>query len=88
MGDETESPQGRKTGFRELLRSVTVQPVDNEVGEMFGKVRAEMLDRGQPRPSVDLFIASTALVHGLTLVTHNSQDYAGVPSLQIVDWLT
>jgi tRNA(fMet)-specific endonuclease VapC len=32
-------------------------------------------------------IASTALVHGLTLVTHNTQDYAHIPGLTVVDWL-
>jgi predicted nucleic acid-binding protein len=36
---------------------------------------------------MDLLIASTALVHGLTLVTHNVADFANVPSLTVVAWL-
>ena len=32
-------------------------------------------------------IAATALVHNLTVVTHNDQDYANVPTLLIDDWL-
>lgn len=81
------APSARIMGLRELLSSVTIHLVDEAVATTFGKVRAEMLDRGQPRPSVDLFIASTALTHDLTLVTHNGADYVGVPGLRIVDWL-
>jgi tRNA(fMet)-specific endonuclease VapC len=35
---------------------------------------------------VDLLIAATALVHGLTLVTHNTRHYAGIEGLTIEDW--
>ena len=37
--------------------------------------------------TADLMIAATALVHDLTLVTHNVKDYQNIPDLQIVDWL-
>jgi tRNA(fMet)-specific endonuclease VapC len=33
-------------------------------------------------------IASVALVHGLTLVTHNTADYRNIPGLRLDDWLT
>jgi tRNA(fMet)-specific endonuclease VapC len=36
---------------------------------------------------MDLMIGATALVHGLTLVTHNSQDFANISGLPLVDWL-
>jgi tRNA(fMet)-specific endonuclease VapC len=35
----------------------------------------------------DMLNAATALVHGLTLVTHNTADYANVPGLTLEDWL-
>ncbi len=34
-----------------------------------------------------MMIAATALVHNLTLATHNMQDYANVSGLTLVDWL-
>ena len=37
---------------------------------------------------MDLLIAATALVHNLTLVTHNVRDFANVPDLMIQDWLS
>lgn len=36
---------------------------------------------------MDLLIAATALAHDLTLVTHNTHDFAHVPGLRVVDWL-
>lgn len=38
-------------------------------------------------PNTDLFIAATALVHGLTLVTHNTRHFQNVPHLAVEDWL-
>jgi predicted nucleic acid-binding protein len=43
------------------------------------------MDAQQRAPEMDLLIASTALVHGYTVVTHNVQDYANIPGLTVVD---
>jgi len=32
-------------------------------------------------------IASVALAHDLTLVTHNTADFQRIPCLRLVDWL-
>lgn len=53
----------------------------------FGEVRAWQLDHGLGSPDLDLLNAAVALVHNLTLVTHNVQDYTNIPGLTIVDWL-
>lgn len=45
------------------------------------------MDAGKPAPGMDLLIAATALVHNLTLVTHNVPDFANIPDLRVVDWL-
>jgi predicted nucleic acid-binding protein len=37
---------------------------------------------------VDLMIGSIALVHDLTLVTHNTNDFRHIPGLRLDDWLT
>jgi len=36
---------------------------------------------------MDLMLAATALVHDLTLVTHNTADFVNVPGLRLEDWL-
>lgn len=70
-----------------LLNDVTALGVDDAVARRFGEVQAGLLDVGLHPPSMDLMIAATALVHGLTLVTHNTRDYAHIPGLTLVDWL-
>ena len=37
--------------------------------------------------AADLLIGATALVHDLTLVTHNTRHYTNVPGLSQADWL-
>ena len=36
---------------------------------------------------LDLMIASVALVHNLTLVTHNTAHFIRIPGLRLDDWL-
>ncbi len=43
--------------------------------------------KGHIVPQFDLLIASVALAHDLTLVTHNTADFARIPDLRIEDWL-
>jgi tRNA(fMet)-specific endonuclease VapC len=46
-----------------------------------------MLRQGITVPETDLMIASVALVHNLTLVTHNTTDFQNIPGLRLDDWL-
>ena len=64
---------GLTDGFAERIL-----PVDRDVAEQWGRLNVP-----DPVPTVDGLLAATALVHGLTLVTHNSRDVArtGVPLL-------
>jgi tRNA(fMet)-specific endonuclease VapC len=82
-----KAPPSRLTDLLAFLKDMTILEVDESVARRFGEVRAALLDAGLPGPDMDLANAATALVHGLTLVTHNTQDYADVPGLSLADWL-
>jgi tRNA(fMet)-specific endonuclease VapC len=77
----------RLPSLRDLLKEMRALPMDEIVSYQFGEVRAWQLDRGLATPDLDLLNASVALVHGLTLSTHNTRDYANVPGLNCVDWV-
>jgi tRNA(fMet)-specific endonuclease VapC len=83
-----KSPSSRLNALLNLLNDVVFLDVSWKVSRKFGEIRAIQLDRGLPTPQMDLLIASTAILHGLTLVTHNASDYSNVPDLEIVDWMT
>jgi tRNA(fMet)-specific endonuclease VapC len=85
-GRAKASPKRLQT-LLDLLREVVVLPVDETTARKFGNVRAWQLDHGLTSPDLDLLNAAVALCHGLTMVTHNTADYAHVPGLSVVDWL-
>ena len=74
-------------GVTSLLADLQMLDISFDVAYTFGVIRASILDGGLPGPDLDLLIAATALVHDLTLVTHNVSDYGGVPDLRIADWM-
>lgn len=82
-----KAPPQRMQSLLDLLNDVKVLEVNDSVARKFGEVRAFLMDRGAHAPDMDLMIGATALVHNLTLVTHNVQDFANVPALTIDDWL-
>jgi len=71
----------------DLLPNLTVLDFDAVCARQFGEVRALMLSIGRVVNPLDVMIGAVALVHDLTLVTHNVKDFKNIPDLRIVDWL-
>lgn len=70
---------------RSIRNGKSVQDYDLDCAKEFGRVRMEFRRQGIEVPTVDLMIASVALVYDLTMVTHNTAD---IPGLRLDDWLT
>lgn len=62
--------------FEELTRTVPCLPWDVATAQRWARLVAELRRRGQSMPLQDSMIAATALVHGLTIATHNTRDFA------------
>ena len=71
----------------DLLQDVSVIDFDSSCAQEFGKIRGGLLQQGVQIATADLMIASIALVHNLTLVTHNTADFQRIPGLRMDDWL-
>jgi predicted nucleic acid-binding protein len=54
-----------------------VLPIDAAVADKWGTILASRDRAGRPIAAVDGFLAATASIHGLTLVTRNAADFAG-----------
>jgi tRNA(fMet)-specific endonuclease VapC len=78
----------RAQGLAYLLSDVTVLDATSAVARKFGEIEAALLDQGRPMSEFDLLIAATALVNGLSMVTHNVTDFSHVPGLTVIDWLS
>lgn len=81
------SPSKLLSLIADLLKEVQVLDFDAACAERFGQVRGTLLQQGITVSRMDLLIASVALVHNLTLVTHNTADYQHIPGLRLDDWL-
>ena len=69
-----------------FLSLVTILPFDSAAAREYGALRAHLERAGTPIGPNDLMIASIALAHDLTLVTHNVAEFARVPGLRVEDW--
>jgi tRNA(fMet)-specific endonuclease VapC len=80
---------GRESNLN-LIRSFTVLfeslPFDDHSAEVYGRLRTELEKLGQLIGPNDLLIASIALAHGTTLVTHNTTEFSRIPGLSFEDW--
>ncbi|HLH72986.1 MAG TPA: type II toxin-antitoxin system VapC family toxin [Chloroflexota bacterium] len=81
------NPSRLLTAIADLLQEVSVLDFDAVCAERFGLERGTLLQQGISVSRMDLLIASVALVHDLTLVTHNTADYQNIPGLRLDDWL-
>lgn len=82
-----QAPPRRRQEVEDLVKLVTVRDITTDVGRKFGEVRAVLFDAGTPAPDSDLLNGVVALVHNLTMVTHNTVHYLKIPGLSLDDWL-
>ncbi len=61
-------------------------PFNSEAARACGQIRAALAAAGTPIGPYDFQIAAIALVHDLTVVTHNTAEFDRVPQLKMEDW--
>lgn len=69
---------------RFLASELTILDIDEEVCRIFGRERGRLRQQGKSIGDLDLFIGSTCLRHGLTLLSNNRRHFAQVEGLIIV----
>lgn len=68
--------EGIETAFADRIIGI-----DAAVARLWGELSVD-----RPRPVIDTLIAATALAHGLTLVTRDGQDLAGIEVPLLDPW--
>ena len=61
-------------------------PFDDAAADVQAQLRHHLETVGMPIGPYDLQVAAIALVHGCTLVTHNTKEFSRVPGLLLEDW--
>ncbi len=67
-----------------ILAGFRAIPVTEPIARVHADVGAELASRGVTVGANDLWIAATALGHGLTIATRNVADFGRIPGLRIV----
>lgn len=77
-------PQSARRDVELFLSDKELLSLTPEVCDRFGRERAVLRERNQLIGDMDLFIATTALEHGLNLLTTNARHFDRVEGLAIV----
>lgn len=73
--------------YQGLLKNrLKVFPVSTVIWGQFARLKAAQDARGQPVGDLDLLIAATAQIHGLTLATLNTRHFSLIEGLVWEDW--
>jgi len=63
-----------------------ILPVDETIADVSGRIVARSEAAGRPIEAMDAFLAATAEVHRLTLVTRNQSDFQAVLKTTLNPW--
>jgi len=81
----SQHPDRRTKDVEAFLEPIAVLPFNGEAAREHARLRMAL--RKMPIGERDLVIASVALAHRLTVVTHNQREFGRVPGLQTIDWI-
>jgi tRNA(fMet)-specific endonuclease VapC len=80
-------PQRRREALDGFLVPFRSLPFDSLCVPHYARIRDQLERGGQMIGGNDLMIAAIALASGVTLVTHNSDEFKRVPGLRVEDWV-
>lgn len=91
-GIERLSQSQRRRSLRSWLDKLRtafdgrILAVDEVTAVEWGRLLARAEQSGQPVPAIDALLASTAIVHGLAIVTHNTSHIARTGAAIVDPW--
>jgi predicted nucleic acid-binding protein len=80
-----QSASPKRDGER-LCRPYPILPWSNDVSWQYGEIYPALAAKGQLIGANDLWIAATALVHGMGVVTNHGDEFSRVPGLMVVGY--
>ena len=75
------------SSLNNFLSPFNVVEFDIECALVYGKIRAELENKGQVIASMDMLIASCSLAKDFTLVTNNLKEFKRIKGLKVENWI-
>jgi tRNA(fMet)-specific endonuclease VapC len=83
--ENSKNPENNRRTLADFLTGVTVIPIFHAL-DMYAKEKARLRKSGTPVDDFDLLIGVTAVTHGLTMVTNNTDHFKRVNEIDLEDW--
>lgn len=78
----------RRAFVEHLLAEMRAIEITEQIARLHADVWAQLATKGQMIGAHDLWIAATALAHGMGLATGNADEFRRVPGLQVITSLS
>lgn len=78
----SQKVEQNKATYLEFCEKFQILPVDFSVATEYAKIKASLKKQGTPIPENDIWIASTAFAHNLTIVT-SDKHFSKIENLDI-----
>jgi predicted nucleic acid-binding protein len=82
------SAKRRDNFFIELDKHYLVYPVDRNLCFMWAELKALSIQQGRVLQTADAWVAATARVLDVPLVTHNKKDFEYLPGITVISFPT
>jgi tRNA(fMet)-specific endonuclease VapC len=75
-----------QTALLEFILPFEIFDFNYGAASVYGKIRKELKDKGQPISDMDMLIASIAMANDLIVVTNNQKEFSRISRLKIDNW--
>ena len=83
----SQKKQENQAALHDFLQYINVLDWPERAGREYGRIRAQLKQKGTLIGANDLFIAAHALALDLTLVSDNTREFLRVPDLKLENWI-
>ncbi|MDR3553873.1 MAG: type II toxin-antitoxin system VapC family toxin [Syntrophobacteraceae bacterium] len=80
----SRDPETSGKGLAKLLKNISILGLDEDICRVFAKERGKLGNQGNLIGDFDLLIASTCLLHGLTLLTNIVRHSKRIDGLRLI----
>jgi predicted nucleic acid-binding protein len=84
---ETGIKAQRAAFVEAIIERYPILPIDLPSARVHAQLSAELASQGMPVGPSDLWLAATAIAHGLSMATANVREFARVPGLTVQKWV-
>ncbi len=85
--ENSEKPDKNRKALEDFLTAIYVLPIFHSL-DLYAKEKARLRKAGTTIDDFDLLIGVTSIMHGLTMVTNNTDHFKRINGIDLENWTT